>query len=236
MSVGTPASPDLRLIVFDFDGTLVDSQRLILAAMGRAFAECGLAAPPDAQVLGIVGLSLPQAFKRLRPDLPGKTIAALTAGYKLAFGHLRDAAKREGGGAGTSPLYPGARAALARLSSWGPETLLGIATGKGRRGLDDLMTEHDLGGFFTTLQTADLHPSKPHPAMLEACLAETGVAASRAVMVGDTAFDIEMGRAAGYRTIGVAWGYHPVADLHAAGADDVIESFDSLDRAVEALL
>ncbi|MEM8742465.1 MAG: HAD-IA family hydrolase [Pseudomonadota bacterium] len=236
MSARILPSPALRLIVFDFDGTLVDSQRLILAAMAQAFATCALPTPPDAQVLGIVGLSLPQAFKRLRPDLPGETVVALTAGYKLAFGKLRDAAKAQGSGAGTSPLYPGARAALERLSAWGPDTLLGIATGKGRHGLDDLLTQHDLAGHFTTLQTADLHPSKPHPAMLEACLAETGVDASRAVMVGDTAFDIEMGRAAGFRTIGVSWGYHPVADLRAAGADTVIESFDALDGAVEAVL
>jgi phosphoglycolate phosphatase len=222
---------DLRLVVFDFDGTLVDSQRLIIAAMGRAFAGLGEAPPPDPQVLSIVGLSLPQAFATLRPDLPGDAVDRLTAGYKTAFFDLRSA----GDEAAASPLYPGARDALDRLAATGPETLLGIATGKARRGLDHMLAAHDLGRYFSTLQTSDFHPSKPHPAMLAAALAETGVDAARSVMVGDTEFDIAMGRAAGLRTVGVAWGYHPVERLRAAGADVVIEGFEALDAALEAL-
>lgn len=218
----------LRLIVFDFDGTLVDSQALILAAMGRAFADAGEAAPPDPEILAIVGLSLPRAFETLRPDLPGTAVAAMTASYKRAFFDLRAAGD-------TSPLYPGARAALDRLAASGPETLMGIATGKARRGLDHMLESHDLGAYFSTLQTSDFHPSKPHPAMLDACLAETGVQAGRSVMVGDTEFDMAMGRAAGFRTVGVAWGYHPVSRLRAAGADIVIEHFDALDAAIGAL-
>lgn len=221
---------DLRLILFDFDGTLVDSQRLILAAMRQAFAGLGEPVPSDAEVLSIVGLSLPQAFAALRPDLDAEAHDRMTAAYKAAFFRMREA----GGAAAASPLYPGARAALDRLSG-DPAALLGIATGKARRGLDPMLAAHDLQGFFSTLQTADLHPSKPHPAMVEAALAETGVPPGRAVMVGDTEFDIRMGKAAGVRTVGVTWGYHPVARLRAAGADMVIDSFDALDAALEAL-
>ncbi len=89
--------------------------------------------------------------------------------------------------------------------------------------------------YFTTLQTADLHPSKPHPSMLLSALAETGVAAGQGVMIGDTAFDMAMGRAAGLATIGVAWGYHPRARLVEAGADVVIDDFDALDAALDLL-
>jgi phosphoglycolate phosphatase len=135
---------------------------------------------------------------------------------------------------GVAPLYPGARAAVERLAAE-PGTLLGIATGKARRGLDHLLLAHDLGRYFATAQTADRHPSKPDPSMLLAALAETGAGAGEAVMIGDTAFDVAMGRAAGMATIGVAWGYHPRERLRDAGADMIVESFDALDDALQRL-
>ena len=113
--------------------------------------------------------------------------------------------------------------------------LLGIATGKSRRGVDHLIVAHGFEGWFATIQTSDHHPSKPHPSMLLSALAETGLVAERAVMVGDTEFDMAMGKAAGFATIGVAWGYHPRARLAAAGADRVIEDFAELDAALTAI-
>ena len=219
----------LRLVIFDVDGTLVDSQAHILAAMARAFAAVGLPGPPRAAVLGIVGLSLPQAMARLCPARPDR-VPDLVAAYKDAFADLR----RAGDGAALSPLYPGAAAALAALAAEA-ETLLGLATGKSRRGLAHLVELHGWAGLFQTVQTADDHPSKPHPAMLEACLAETGVAAGRAVIVGDTTYDIEMGRAAGIAALGVGWGYHPPAALHAAGAARVLDEFTALPGALAAI-
>ena len=114
-----------------------------------------------------------------------------------------------------------------------PEVLIGAATGMARRGLDHVIAVHGFERHFVTRQTADAHPSKPHPSMLTTALAETGVAPGRAVMVGDTDFDIDMGRAAGVRTVGVQWGYHPVERL--ARADLLIDRFAALDAALARL-
>lgn len=219
-----------RLVVFDLDGTLIDSQKAILRAMDAAFGALGLATPPTERALAVVGLSLPEAMAALAPDLPPAAALALVDGYRARFVADRAA----GAAAADAPLYPGARAALERLAA-GPGTLLGIATGKARPGLDHALAIHDLAGFFATTQTADAHPSKPHPAMLRAALAATGCPPAQAVMVGDTEFDVAMGRAAGLATIAVAWGYHPRARLETAGADAVIESFDALDAALDRL-
>jgi phosphoglycolate phosphatase len=132
----------------------------------------------------------------------------------------------------TRRLYPGARAALGRLLA-DPFTLLGVATGTSKRRLDALIVAQGLEGVFDTTQTSDHHPSKPHPGMLLACLSETGVAAQRAVMVGDTRFDMDMARAAGVRCIGVGWG-HPAPE--ALTADAMIGDFAALDAAVDGLI
>lgn len=219
----------LRLIIFDVDGTLVDSQADILAAMAHAFQSEALPLPMPAQVLSIVGLSLDVAIARLVPHVAPAGVTRLVAAYKDAYMGLRI----KTGAAQGSPLYPGARAALDRLAGE-TNTLLAVATGKSRRGLDKLIEAHDLRGLFASQQVADFHPSKPHPAMVLAALAETGVQAHRAVMIGDTTFDMEMGRAAGVGTIGVGWGYHPAADLVAA--DAVIDSFAALPAAIDRLL
>lgn len=220
----------LKLVVFDMDGTLIDSQDFIVEAMTRSFARMGQPLPSRDAILSIVGLSLPQAVARLLPDLDAGQVAQAADHYKQEFVALR----AEKGGEGAAPMYPGARAALERLRPR-DEVFLGVATGKARRGLDHAFHAHDIGHFFHTSQTADDHPSKPNPSMLLRALEETMVAPRDSVMVGDTTFDIEMGRAAGFRTIGVSWGYHPTADLHDAGADIVIDSFDALGGALEEL-
>ena len=118
-----------------------------------------------------------------------------------------------------------------------PETLLGVATGKSRRGLDKLLEAHDLGGYFVNQQVSDHHPSKPHPSMLEAALSETGVAREAAVMIGDTSFDREMAQAAGLPFIGVSWGYHARDALEGAHAilDDMRDLPDLLETLWEAV-
>jgi phosphoglycolate phosphatase len=130
-----------------------------------------------------------------------------------------------------APLYPGAADLLHRLAKR-DDMLLAVATGKSRRGLRALIEHHGLEGIFISLQTADDHPSKPHPSMIAAALAEAGVGAGDAVMIGDTSYDIEMGRAAGVATIGVRWGYHPGAELEAAGAHRMVSDFDALEAAL----
>ena len=216
-------------MIFDVDGTLIDSQAFILQAMTAAFAAQGWPVPPREAVLSIVGLSLHHAIDRLAPGLSPERLDAVVNDYRAAFMALR----AETGGEAASPLYPGARAALERLHGRG--VTLSVATGKARRGLDHALDGHGLRGFFVHTQTADDAPSKPDPGMILNALRATGVSPGRAVMVGDTSFDMEMARAAGIRAIGVRWGYHPPEALTAAGAAAVIDHFDSLDAAIGAL-
>ena len=210
----------LRLVIFDCDGTLVDSQRNIVAAMTAAFESCGLPPPARERMLSVVGLSLPHAFVHLTAETPEAPVNALANAYRAAFFAIRQTPGHR------EPLYPGAREALDALTDRG--VLLGIATGKSQRGVAALLAMHGLEGRFVTIQTADDAPSKPHPAMVEQALAETGVAPRDAALVGDTSFDMEMARAAGVTPIGVAWGYHRPEALLRTGAALVLRSFDRL--------
>ncbi|WP_323037922.1 HAD-IA family hydrolase [Pararhodobacter sp.] len=211
----------MTLVIFDVDGTLVDSQAHIVGAMEFAFAALGLTCPPRAAVLGIVGLSLPQAMTRLAPEADN---AGLVEAYKSSYTKFRAAE--------TSPLYPGALEVLRSLRDRA-DIVLGVATGKSRRGLDHVLAAHGLDGFFQTTQVADDHPSKPHPSMVLTAMRETGADPRDTVMIGDTSFDMEMGHAAGVRCIGVSWGYHPVSELRLATS--VIDHFDALSATLETL-
>jgi len=191
---------------------------MICAAMGEAYAAHDLPCPPREHILSIVGLSLREAFARLGG---GEASAALAESYKTAFHGLRRS------GAHAEPLFPGARMALDALSAR-DDMLLGIATGKSRRGVDAVLGHHDLLTRFHTIQTADDAPSKPHPGMVQAAMREAGIGAHDTVVIGDTVYDIAMARAAGTRAIGVSWGYHAAADLHDAGADIVIDDYADL--------
>jgi phosphoglycolate phosphatase len=210
----------LQLVIFDVDGTLVDSQNMIVAAQREAFAACGLEPPSRARSLSIVGLSLPEAFTALvGADGP---IEKLAEAYKAAFGRLRaDPACEE-------PLFPGAEALIARLAARS-DVVLGVATGKSRRGVAHILATHGWTDVFATVQTADDAPSKPDPTMLRQALKDTGIQADAAVMIGDTSFDMGMAKAAGLHAVGVSWGYHPVAALREAGADTIIDSFEAFD-------
>ncbi|MGE4323597.1 MAG: HAD-IA family hydrolase [Sphingobium sp.] len=199
-----------RLAVFDCDGTLVDSQHSICTAMARAFEAARLDAPDRPAILAVVGLSLSHAMAKLLPDADADFHDHLADCYKQAFHDLR----REG--VVSEPLYPGMAELVRELDSAG--WLLGVATGKSDRGLRLCLARHGLTAHFVTLQTADRHPSKPDPSMLRAAMDEAGAIAQSTLMIGDTVFDIAMGVAAGVRSIGVAWGYHPPAELAAAGA------------------
>jgi phosphoglycolate phosphatase len=201
------------LVIFDCDGTLVDSQHSICTAMTRAFEEAKLSAPDRLAILSVVGLSLPHAIARLLPDAEADFHDHLSERYKLAFQAMR----REN--SVSEPLYPGIADLVHDLDRAG--WLLGVATGKSDRGLALCLTHHGLIDRFVTLQTADRHPSKPHPSMLLTAMAEAGAAPATTVMIGDTSFDIDMAVAAGVRSIGVAWGYHAPEELIAAGAQAV---------------
>lgn len=207
------ANAPLRLAIFDCDGTLVDSQHAIVAAMDAAFTAMALVPPSRAAVLSIVGLSLEGAIARLAPEQHPALISELAGHYRRYNIRVRES------GQAFDPLYDGIAALLERLAADG--WLMGVATGKALRGLNHVLATHGLAHHFVTLQTADLHPSKPHPSMIEAALAETGVEREHAVMIGDTSFDMLMAGAAGVRGLGVGWGYHPPAELVASGAATV---------------
>ena len=216
-----------RLAIFDCDGTLVDSGATICAALGEGFAACGIAAPPERARRSIIGLSVVQAMQVLHPAGDAVAHDQLAAAYKAAFSGLR--AK----GLAEEPLYDGIVEAIEALEAKG--WLLGVATGKSDRGLARILEQHGLHPRFVTLQTADRHPSKPHPSMLEQAMAEAGAAPATTAMIGDTSFDMEMAKAAGCAAIGVAWGYHDVATLRAAGADAVAEHPSELFALLEGL-
>lgn len=219
----------MPLIVFDMDGTLIDTQGLIAEHMAAAFTGAGLAAPVLAEVRRIIGLSLPLAMARLAGTDDAVVVGGLVDSYRERYrASLELATDRE-------PLFPGAREALDRLRAR-PKTLLGIATGKGLAGVHRILANHGLSDYFTTVQTPDHNPSKPHPGMLLRAMDETGATKAETAMVGDTTFDIELARAAGAAAIGVAWGYHDPAELRAAGAHVVIDTYDQLDEAIRFVL
>lgn len=219
-------SADLRLVIFDVDGTLVDSQGDIMAAMAHAFNAVDEPLPDRQKVLGTVGLSLDKIFPRLLPGQSHHAYELMVESYKSAYMDLR----AQVGIAESSPFYPGAFEALSALHAI-PEVLLGVATGKSKRGLDKLIEGHGLKGMFVTQQVADFHPSKPHPSMVLQALADTGVAPHNAVMIGDTSFDMEMAAAAGVQGIGVGWGYHPAGQL--TKAKIVIDQYSDLAPALD---
>ncbi|MDJ0994651.1 MAG: HAD-IA family hydrolase [Dinoroseobacter sp.] len=220
----------LKLVLFDVDGTLVDSQAQIMTAMTHAFEAEDLPVPDRAAVREIIGLSLSNAIERLAPAVDPLRINRLVERYKDAY----VAQRVTGGGEAASPLYPGALAALEALSAF-DDVLLGVATGKSKRGLVHLFDAYNLGHFFVTTQVADNHPSKPHPSMVTTALSETGVAPRNAVMLGDTTYDMEMGKAGGVHTLGVGWGYHAPDDLREAGAERVLVSYAELLPALESI-
>jgi phosphoglycolate phosphatase len=217
-----------RLAVFDCDGTLVDGQADVCWAMERAFTRAGLAAPDVSAVRRAVGLSLPQAVRALAPELSEEQNRAVTEFYRSSFRARREEGLLD------EPLYDGIAELLTALHDGGWS--LAVATGKSDRGLAACLATHGIADLFVSLQTADRHPSKPHPAMLEAALFEAGAAPHQAVMIGDTSFDMLMARSAGVRGVGVAWGYHAPAELMASGALSVAETVAALSQALEEAL
>ena len=209
-----------RLALFDCDGTMVDSQANICISMDQAFQKHGLVPPDHHLVRRIVGLSLIEAVTQLLPDGDEATVAAVTQAYKEGFSELRQS------GGVHEPLYDGLLETLEELTASG--WLLGVATGKSDRGLRHVLETHGLSDRFVTLQTADRHPSKPHPAMVELAIAEAGATPETTAMIGDTSFDMAMAVNARVRAVGVNWGYHDEQELFEAGAEIVAATMADL--------
>lgn len=219
----------MKLILFDCDGTIVDSQHAIVAAMEAAFRLHGLPAPSRAGVVSVVGLSLGEAVGRLLPAHDTASVHGVAESYKAAFAELRAQPQHE------EPLFWGAREAIERLAAR-PGVVLGVATGKSRRGVDVLLEREGLGPYFATIQTADDHPSKPHPSMIERAMSEAGARRASTVMIGDTVYDVEMARLADVGALGVTWGYHPPDELVRAGAHELVGAYSDLEGAVDRIL
>ena len=227
-AIPMPMAKSLKLVIFDVDGTLIDSQRIICAAMQKAFGAHALKCPPQEKLLSIVGLSLPDAFARLGEGEAGFPVATLIESYKDAFFGFREA------GLHLEPVFPGAREALEALSRR-PDILLGIATGKSQRGARAVLERIGMLDRFHTIKTADDAPSKPHPGMVIDAMREAGTDARDTVVVGDSIYDMEMARAAGAKAVGVSWGYHTPDALTQTGAHIVISGFAELIPALDAI-
>ena len=199
-----------RLAIFDCDGTLVDSGATILASVRETFAEHGLAPPPPRDCRRVIGLSLVAAMAALLPAGSRDDHAMLTETYKKKFFAARVEGRVE------EPLFDGIAELLDVLEADG--WLLAVATGKSDRGLHHCLECHDMAARFISLQSADRHPSKPHPSMALQAMADAGAAPRTTVVIGDTSFDMGMALAAGALGIGAGWGYHDGHELLAAGA------------------
>ena len=204
-----------RLAIFDCDGTLVDSGATIYRALGAAFAEHGLVLPPPEISRKVIGLSLTDAMAALLPHEMPERHLALAEDYKRAFWQLRAAGEVE------EPLFDGVLDLLDALEAEG--WLLAVATGKSDRGLKHCLEQHDIHARFVSLQTADRHPSKPHPSMVEQAIAEAEAIPATSFVIGDTSFDMGMAVNAGATGIGAGWGYHDAGELLDAGAVAVAE-------------
>ncbi len=206
----------MKLVLFDCDGTLVDSAGVIHDCMARSFEEFGHPAPTVEETKSIIGLTLDKAIARLLAREVDAEVTAMTARYKAHF-----VAIRTGGGL-HEPMFDGIAGLVAGLAAR-EDVILGIVTGKSRRGLGAVLKLHGLERTFFTLRTADDCPSKPHPAMVLECCGEAGLDPSDTIVVGDAVFDMQMARTAGAVGIGVAWGYSTGAALCEAGARAVID-------------
>lgn len=211
----------LKLVVFDCDGTLVDSQHNIIQCMELAFHSNGLAKPMPSKIREIIGLNLDQAVFELLPDQNDRALwAKVVETYKQAFFDQRHLPDHE------EPLYDGAKEVLETLFE--NDILMAVATGKSLRGLKAVVERHGLEKYFTSLQTPDHNPGKPHPQMLHAAMEAVGASKEATYMIGDTSFDMQLAKNAGCIAVGVNWGYHETDLLKKSGADYLINSFHEL--------
>lgn len=218
----------MMLILFDCDGTLVDSQHLIVAAMNGAYETHGLTPPDRERILSMVGLSLPETFQLLGEGEAAFPVEAMALAYKDAFMRLRESEPPE-------PMFPDAFDVLDALRVR-DDVILGMVTGKARRGVERVLAAQGMEGWFATIQTADDAPSKPHPAMVMQAMAEVGARPEETVVVGDTSYDVTMALNARVSAVGVTWGYHHREHLAQAGAHLLVDRFTQVPEAVADLI
>lgn len=191
-----------KLIIFDWDGTLMDSVSKIVACMQAASRDASVSVPSVAAVKNIIGLGLSEAIYELHPNIPNKYLTLIEDRYRHHFVHQDDT---------ESPLFPGVADVLKKLSVQG--YTLSVATGKSRRGLDRVLHELDMHDLFAISRCADETDPKPHPAMVNEILKETGIRPNQALVVGDTEYDMAMAQSAHVDRIAVSYGAHSVERL-----------------------
>ncbi|WP_313312323.1 HAD-IA family hydrolase [Pulveribacter sp.] len=194
MPVSRPRRFDL--IAFDWDGTLFDSTAIITRSIQQAVSDVGGRMPTSEAAAWVIGMALPQALAHAAPDVPREKYTELANRYRYHYLKHQD----------DISLFDGVLPLLDALKGTGH--LLAVATGKSRRGLDHVLQAVQLRGMFDASRTADETAGKPHPLMLHELMAELGVAPERTLMIGDTTHDLEMARAAGCASVGVAYGAH----------------------------
>lgn len=217
----------MPLIIFDMDGTLIDSVALIVETVTDAFAALDEPVPTETAIRSISGITAYDAMRILAPTASAERAEEILRSYKSHYGRSAGVARE--------PLFDGALEALDRLQQR-PDTILAVATGKGYRGALTLLERHAIVDRFHSIETPDHNRGKPDPQMIESAMAKAGIAPDETIMVGDTVHDMRMAKAAGVGAIGVAWGYHEVTELLAVGADVIVESFAGLDAAIDELL
>ncbi|UTW54295.1 HAD-IA family hydrolase [Kordiimonas sp. SCSIO 12610] len=218
-----------KLVIFDCDGTLVDGQHLIIDAMDLCFERQGLTPPERSASRSIIGLSLEEAMAVLIPNHDARFYRHMAEEYKNAFLDLRAE-----NGDPIEPLYEGTLETLRELDAAG--YLLAVATGKSMRGLKRVLASHEISNLFVSLQTADTHPSKPHPSMIQTAIMEAGSHTDQTIMVGDTSYDMLMAKSASVGAVGVNWGYHDEAFLHENGANTVLSLYSDLPKTVKSMI
>jgi phosphoglycolate phosphatase len=206
-----------RVVVFDWDGTLVDSPAAIAECMQAASRDLGLPVPEIERATHVIGLGLHDAMKIVAPQLPGERYPEYIAAYRRHFLAREDQMR----------LFEGMPELLARLAK---RRTLAIATGKSRRGLDRALEATGVQALFAASRCADETHPKPNPAMLFELMAALGVAADAVLMVGDTSHDMQMARAAGVDGLGVTYGAHAEGELVACASRGCVGSVAALER------
>lgn len=218
----------MRLIVFDCDGTLVDSQQTIVTATQTALAHYELPCPERRDILHAVGLPIDVALRRHAPDIDDAMLADMITIYRDTYATLLQ--QRDRG----QIMFEGMRQLICNLGEMG-DTFLGIVTMKSGRGLNRVVDAYEIRQFFQTLKSADDGPGKPAPDLLLAAMGECGVRPEQTIMVGDTSFDMLMAKSAGACAIGVGWGYQDIDELEESGADHIVESAEALTTLLQGL-
>ncbi len=217
----------MKLVVFDLDGTLIDTVSLFIASISCALDKMGQPVPDEKTLRSISGLGMQAGIGRIAPDLGKDEFDELIRRYREESLARASKSRQE-------ELFPGAREVLQNLQER-EDFLMAVATGKALDSTERILKHHDIKGLFTSIHTPDTNIAKPHPDMIASAMEIVDADPERTVMIGDTTHDMKMAVAAGVRALGVSWGYHEPDELKGAGADMVIDEMDQLIPAVDRL-